>query len=76
MTQEERSAGGVARTIIVLDRGLMLSRCRNAKSQPRIRCMGKLSTTSQGTRNFNELISRWPEYWPRTFMPPALPPTK
>ena len=35
-TQDERPGGGVARTSKVLERGLMVSRCRTAKSQPRI----------------------------------------
>ena len=64
-THEERSGGGVKTTCIELARGLIWSRCRTAKSHPRMRCIGRLSTTSHGTRKRTAAISSRPEYVPR-----------
>ena len=74
--QDDMPEGGTERTSMVLLRRLMLSRWRSLKSMPRMRCMGRSSTASHGIENRQPLISATPEYWPRTVMPPALPPMR
>ena len=61
---------------MVLLRRLMLSKWRSAKSIPRMRRMGRSSTASHWMRKRQFWISATPKYWPRTDMPPALPPIK
>ena len=56
-TQDERPGGGVARISKVFERGLMLSRCRTAKSQPRIQSSARSWVTRNGTWNVTLLTS-------------------
>ena len=57
---EDMFGGGVVRTSMVLWRKLMLSRCRSAKSMPRMRRMGRSSTANHWMRKRQPWISATP----------------
>ena len=54
----------------------MLGMWRFVKSQPKMRCIGRFSQTSQGILKLSLSMRILPLYCPVTFMPPALPPSR